>query len=469
MLILKKILLCSLFILIAGENVFSNENFEKDGDVVYDTITTLSWSDKSYTKSSFTFYEANEYCENLVINEFNDWRLPSSKELATIIEFGLNENRTLNEIFENHPVYLWTSTQYNKDTTRAMYYDMWHGQSYFGEKNISSGGINLTKKAKCVRGQNNTKSTDFIKDTNQNIVVDNTKDLVWEDREFSGQTYTFADDDTIHFAVDAVEYRTWGEARDYCQNLTYANQTNWRLPTIEELYSIIDGNTNSVISTFEHIYKGHYWSSTLDEKIAGAFRMDLQEGSNGVIIITSDNKEYAYGGGSRFVKCVATKSDTQIDTIPLNKGWNLISIPFDTTINIDNLNNDDISTIYSYQNNVWKVWTKKEIETSYNQLLNLEDGYGYWVFTTNETNIDVAVTSNPSTRRVISNTWNLQGSRQISDFDNFFNSTGTSIIWKFKDGKYKAISKNTQTNNKLISNDISLINSIEKHEGFWIK
>ncbi|MGM0519373.1 MAG: DUF1566 domain-containing protein [Campylobacterota bacterium] len=454
---------------INSSNELVNDNFEKKGDVVYDTITTLSWSDKSYTESSFTFDEANEYCENLVVNEFNDWRLPTSKELTTIIEFGLSENRTLNEIFENHPVYLWTSSENSKDTTRAIYYDMWNGQSYFGDKGTSSGGINLTKKVKCVRGQNITESVNFTKDTNQNIVIDNTKDLLWEDREFEGQTYTFAGDDTIHFSVDEKEYKTWGEARDYCQDLTHANQSNWRLPTIQELYSTLDNNTNNALNTFEHIYDGHYWSSTLDEDIAGAFRMDLENGSNGVIAITSDDKANGYGGGSRFVKCVADASDIQIDTIQLNKGWNLVSIPSDNIINIDNLTNDEISTVYSYQNNTWKVWTKEQIQTNYNQLLNLEDSYGYWIFATNETNIDIPVTSNPDTKQIVANTWSLQGSRQISDFDSFFNSTDTSIIWKYKDGKYKAIAKDSQINSKLISNDINPIESIEKYEGFWVR
>ncbi|MGM0519372.1 MAG: S41 family peptidase [Campylobacterota bacterium] len=174
-------------------------------------------------------------------------------------------------------------------------------------------------------------------------------------------------------------------------------------------------------------------------------------------------------GNCSYENSLGLNSFYKASTITLNQGWNLISLPYNNIMNMDNLD-ENITTIFSYENNSWKVWIKDSTNTSYDELYTLEDGYGYWVYSTSDNiPLDIKVTSSPDLLQIQSNTWSLQGSRQISDFDSFFDSTGTSIIWKYKDGKYKAIAKDSQINSKLISNDINLIESIEKYEGFWVR
>ena len=56
----------------------------------------------------------------------------------------------------------------------------------------------------------------------------------------------------------------WEEAKQYCENLTTWWKTNWRLPDITELNSIVNDScpglaTYSEFNTFE---SGNYWSST---------------------------------------------------------------------------------------------------------------------------------------------------------------------------------------------------------------
>ena len=51
----------------------------------------------------------------------------------------------------------------------------------------------------------------------------------------------------------------------YCEDLDFANQSDWRLPTIEELYSITDQRKSSapfVDSMFENVENSWYWSIT---------------------------------------------------------------------------------------------------------------------------------------------------------------------------------------------------------------
>jgi hypothetical protein len=61
--------------------------------------------------------------------------------------------------------------------------------------------------------------------------------------------------------------KTWSEAISYCENLDFAGYSDWRLATIEELYSITDQRKNSdpfVNQSFQNISSNNwYWSSTI--------------------------------------------------------------------------------------------------------------------------------------------------------------------------------------------------------------
>lgn len=70
---------------------------------------------------------------------------------------------------------------------------------------------------------------------------------------------------------DDGELKTWRQAFEYCRSLRLANQTQWRLPTLQELYSIVNLNdSNPAINTdvfintkFAESDKG-YWTATRD-------------------------------------------------------------------------------------------------------------------------------------------------------------------------------------------------------------
>ncbi|MFH0725632.1 MAG: DUF1566 domain-containing protein [Pseudomonadota bacterium] len=58
---------------------------------------------------------------------------------------------------------------------------------------------------------------------------------------------------------------TWTEAVDYCENLSLANQDDWRLPSCVELQSIVDySRRDPSINTavFPGTMSAGYWSST---------------------------------------------------------------------------------------------------------------------------------------------------------------------------------------------------------------
>ncbi|GHA22091.1 hypothetical protein GCM10008090_34900 [Arenicella chitinivorans] len=67
---------------------------------------------------------------------------------------------------------------------------------------------------------------------------------------------------------DDGQQRTWQQAFEYCRLLRAANQTAWRLPTVRELYSIVNVNSaNPAINTdvFNSTANdGVYWTQTRD-------------------------------------------------------------------------------------------------------------------------------------------------------------------------------------------------------------
>ena len=64
---------------------------------------------------------------------------------------------------------------------------------------------------------------------------------------------------------------TWMTAQMYCNNLTVGNRKGWRLPTLQELASLVDGDPANISSPrlppghpFSNVQSSTYWSATTD-------------------------------------------------------------------------------------------------------------------------------------------------------------------------------------------------------------
>ena len=66
--------------------------------------------------------------------------------------------------------------------------------------------------------------------------------------------------------ANAGGIKTWFPAMEYCLNLSIANRKGWRLPTVEELASLIDTTQTSPAlpsgHPFDNVRSYLYWSST---------------------------------------------------------------------------------------------------------------------------------------------------------------------------------------------------------------
>ena len=109
---------------------------------------------------------------------------------------------------------------------------------------------------------------DFTRDTSTAIVTDSATGLEWQDDAIGSST-------------------TWQSAIDRCENLTLGGQSDWRLPNINELKTIIDRSkvNPAIISAFTQTSSDGYWSSTTTEDYKdnawGVYFYDGYVGSHG--------------------------------------------------------------------------------------------------------------------------------------------------------------------------------------------
>lgn len=89
----------------------------------------------------------------------------------------------------------------------------------------------------------------FYRDDTKGVVIDPTFKLMWQDR-------------------DKVYIADYKGAKSYCEKLSYAGYSDWRLPTIKELQSIVDYSKHSPALNRAFKYYSadntYCWSSTID-------------------------------------------------------------------------------------------------------------------------------------------------------------------------------------------------------------
>ena len=87
--------------------------------ILNDPTTNLMWEDTKHAEEGqVTYLEANTYCKALKLGGHNDWRVPTLKELLSIVDYTRYEPATLKEFSQVDKDRLyWSSTTYaNKST-----------------------------------------------------------------------------------------------------------------------------------------------------------------------------------------------------------------------------------------------------------------------------------------------------------------------------------------------------------------
>jgi hypothetical protein len=91
-----------LVMLLLNQSIFAESKYVREGNIIYDKELKLYWQDNidvSYNKLSLD--NSIQYCNNLVLNGFTNWRLPTYEELLSIGNYEVYKP-TINESFKNN-------------------------------------------------------------------------------------------------------------------------------------------------------------------------------------------------------------------------------------------------------------------------------------------------------------------------------------------------------------------------------
>jgi hypothetical protein len=204
------------------------------------------------------YHEGVQYCKQLRLGGYDDWRMPNMKEGHTIAHYAAARPaihvRYFKDVDPGIPGYgdrgkggMWAgpiAPDHNNSGWHLGFIDG-HFMGY------PRGGYKTTR---CVRADNN--GGYFLPDYSVNgdgTVIENVARLMWVQESKSG-------------LLD------WEEALQYCEDLRFAGHSDWRLPSNKEMTSIVDLTRQKPALDAEVFpdtdYKAYYWSRTPETRDA---------------------------------------------------------------------------------------------------------------------------------------------------------------------------------------------------------
>jgi len=243
--------------------------FQKnDNGTVTDLNTGLMWQEVP-TSEGFDWQGAKDYVENLELGGYDDWRLPTAKELFSISDFSEGWpylDTTYFSLVNNEHVdkseQYWTANKYLGHTEEGQYtaafgvnHATGHIKAYPGEapkdrkdrkgpppnnqqprgqeddnrnENRPPPGNGerpmsnpMLKHVRAVRGS--IYGENDFKDNGDGTITDNATGLMWAKN-------------------DSEQGLDWKNALYYAENSELAGYSDWRLPNVKELQGIVDYN-----------------------------------------------------------------------------------------------------------------------------------------------------------------------------------------------------------------------------------
>lgn len=281
-------------------------SYRDNGDgTVSDLVTGLMWTQSPdlngdgtiNAQDKLTFSGAQTFADTLTFAGYDDWRVPSIKELYSLMNFnGFTGVGDFSSVPTNAVPYLDTN-----------YFDFGYGDTSAGERYIDAQFATTTKyvsttmngaetmfgvnfadgriKGYGLNDHGNGEKTFYVllvrggSNYGVNAFVDNGDGTITDNA--TGLTWMQVDSGALVSGTIVSGGLNWQEALNWCESLDYAGATDWRLPDIKELHSIVDytrspdtTNSPAIDSLFQSTYLtnginnngypnyGHYWSST---------------------------------------------------------------------------------------------------------------------------------------------------------------------------------------------------------------
>lgn len=263
---------------------------------IIDNNTGLMWQKDAKKKQ--TYDEAQEGANRCILGGYKDWRVPTIKELYSLINFngmtGSDANTTVPYINDDYFIFYtgdenqgerFIDAQY-MSSTKYVSTTMRNNETVFGV-NFVDGRIKGYPVIEPRSQEDNEYYTIYVRgntEYGENSFIDNGDGTITD--VATGLMWMQLDSGSFDSGEDGA--MVWQEALEWAENFEYANYNDWKLPDAKELQSIVDysrspSTTHSaaidpVFSctqiTVEDGSKDYpfYWSSTthLDGKRAGS-------------------------------------------------------------------------------------------------------------------------------------------------------------------------------------------------------
>lgn len=217
-------------------------SYQDNGDgTVTDLVTGLMWAKNAGEKVSYEAAVKNAKGYDLA--GYDDWRVPTIKELYTLINFNGEDINPTN-----------TSTAELTPFIDTNYFDFEYGNTSAGERIIDSQWVTSSKyvstvmnSQECFFGVNfadgRIKCYPTGGDRSKGYFARYVRGSSYGDNNFSDNedgTITDRATELIWQQNDSQKGMKWKEALAYCEELSFAEHNDWRLPNAKELQGIVD-------------------------------------------------------------------------------------------------------------------------------------------------------------------------------------------------------------------------------------
>jgi hypothetical protein len=269
----------------ASYSAGASQSFSDNGDgTITDNVTGLIWQQVPVDDSK-TWQEAKDYCTDLELGNYTDWRMPTAKELYNISDFSVgwpyldttyfdfpdesaadvspgisggpqgaaftieDDTETNDSSISKQNGQFWVDNYYiygDEVESLDLAFGVNHASGHIKAYPASTDGMGKFVRAVCGTVVDNA----FVNNGNGTI-TDSSTSLMW-------------------MSTDADTAMEWADALQYAEDCTYGGYSDWRLPNVKELHSIVDyDGTYPAIdadyftcSTFEENVNYYFWTST---------------------------------------------------------------------------------------------------------------------------------------------------------------------------------------------------------------
>ena len=190
---------------------FSEKPYSQDESITIDNNLNIEWTTE-VPYSQYAWEDAVKYCEDFEYAGYDDWRLPTIKELTLSNDPFFHEDESSHEKVAN----LWSSNECAEKDFQGWILNFRMTWDIYGK--VFKGQV------RCVRGEpiDEVISFDKLGKVKEEVAFDYENNLAWQ--------------------LNTVSTTSWAKALAYCENSSYSGFSDWRLPNVHELASLVNHN-----------------------------------------------------------------------------------------------------------------------------------------------------------------------------------------------------------------------------------